>query len=92
MKINIHPGEILLHDVIEPLGISQRRLAAAMAVPVSRINAIIKGKRSIEPDTAMRLARVLNTSPAFWLNLQARYDVVALEAKAEYDALEMLTA
>jgi addiction module HigA family antidote len=77
----IHPGEILLEEFLVPLGISQYRLAQAIAVPPRRINEIVHGKRSISPDTALRLSRALGTSDRFWINLQTHYDLdVQLEA------------
>jgi addiction module HigA family antidote len=72
---NIHPGEILLSEFLEPLGISQNALARAAAVPPRRINEIVLGKRSITADTAVRLAAALGTSERFWLGLQADYDL-----------------
>jgi antitoxin HigA-1 len=71
----IHPGEVLLHDFLEPLGLSQYRLAHDISVPPRRINEIVHGTRSITADTALRLARYLGTSDRFWLNLQGRYDL-----------------
>ena len=71
----IHPGEILLEEFLTPLGISQYRLAQAIAVPPRRINEIVHGKRGISPDTALRLARALDTTDRFWMNLQTRYDL-----------------
>ncbi len=71
----IHPGEILLEEFLEPLGISQYRLAKEIHVPPRRINEIIHGKRGISPDTALRLSRFFGTSERFWLNLQTRYDI-----------------
>lgn len=71
----IHPGEVLLHDFLEPLGLSQYRLAHDISVPPRRINEIVHGTRSVTADTALRLARYLGTSDRFWLNLQARYDL-----------------
>jgi addiction module HigA family antidote len=71
----IHPGEILLKEYLEPMGISQYRLAKDIRVPPIRINAIVHGKRSITADTALRLARYFRTSERFWLNLQVRYDL-----------------
>ncbi len=67
--------EILLEEFLNPLGISQYRLAATISVPARRINEIVHGKRSISPDTALRLSRALGTSDRFWLNLQNRYDL-----------------
>lgn len=71
----IHPGEILATEFLQPLGISQYRLATAISVPPRRINEIVHGKRRISADTALRLSRLLGTSEGFWLNLQARYDL-----------------
>jgi addiction module HigA family antidote len=71
----IHPGEILMEEFIEPLGISQYRLAKDISVPARRINEIVHGKRSITADTALRLARFFGTTERFWLNLQVRFDL-----------------
>ena len=75
----IHPGEILLEDFMKPLGLSQYRLAHDIGVTPIRISQIIKGKRSITVDTAMRLARYFSTSAAVWLRLQVRYDLEVAE-------------
>ena len=72
---NIHPGEILFEEFINPMEISQNRLANAMSVPPRRINEIVHGKRRITADTALRLAAVLGTSEKFWLGLQDDYDL-----------------
>jgi addiction module HigA family antidote len=71
----IHPGEVLLQEYLEPLGVTQHRLALAIGVPPRRINEIVHGKRRISADTALRLARYFGTTERFWLNLQSRYDV-----------------
>jgi addiction module HigA family antidote len=71
----IHPGEILLEEFLEPMGISQYRLSKGISVPPRRINEIVHGKRSITADTALRLARYFGTSERFWMNLQSRYDL-----------------
>jgi addiction module HigA family antidote len=71
----IRPGEVLLEDFLEPLGITQHRLAVAIAVPPRRINEIVHGKRRISADTALRLSRFFGTSERFWINLQSRYDL-----------------
>lgn len=71
----IHPGEILLEDFLEPMGISQYKLAKDISVPPRRINEIVHGKRSISADTALRLSRYFGLSERFWLNLQSRYDL-----------------
>jgi antitoxin HigA-1 len=71
----IHPGEVLYEEFLEPLGISQYRLAKSINVPPRRINEIVHGKRGITADTALRLARFFGTSEHFWMNLQVRYDL-----------------
>lgn len=71
----IHPGEILMEEFLEPLAVSQNRLAVASGVPPRRINEIVHGKRRITADTALRLARYFGTTDRFWLNLQIRYDL-----------------
>ncbi|KQR08933.1 MULTISPECIES: HigA family addiction module antitoxin [Xanthomonas] len=72
---NIHPGEILLEEFLEPMGISQNALARATGVPPRRINEIVLGKRGITADTAVRLAAALGTTERFWLGLQADYEL-----------------
>ena len=72
---NIHPGDILLHEFLEPMGISQNKLARDISVPPRRINEIVLGKRAITADTALRLARYFGSSEKFWLGLQDNYDL-----------------
>ena len=71
----VHPGEILKEEFLEPMGISQYRLAKDINVPPRRINEIVHCKRSISADTALRLGRYFKMSPQFWINLQAHYDL-----------------
>ncbi len=71
----IHPGEILAEEYLGPLGITQHKLAVAIAVPPRRINEIVHGTRRISADTALRLSRYFGTSERFWMNLQGRYDL-----------------
>ena len=71
----IYPGEILLEEFLEPMGISQYRLAKDISVSPRRINEIVHGKRAITPDTALRLSRFFGLSERFWINLQTRYDI-----------------
>ncbi|MEO5815686.1 MAG: HigA family addiction module antitoxin [Gemmatimonadaceae bacterium] len=71
----IHPGEVLLADFLEPLALSQYRLAQDVSVPPRRINEIVHGTRAVTADTALRLARYFGTTDRFWLNLQARFDL-----------------
>lgn len=75
----VHPGEVLLEDFMKPLGLSQYRLAKDIGVPALRISQIVNGKRSVTPDTAMRLAYYFGTSAAVWLRLQVRYDLEVAE-------------
>ncbi len=72
---NVHPGEVLLEEFLEPLHISQNRLAREIGVPPRRINEIVLRKRSVTPDTALRLSRYFGTSSRFWLGLQMDYDL-----------------
>ncbi len=71
----VHPGEVLLEEFLEPMGISQYRLAKDVSVPPRRINEIVHGKRGVTADTALRLARYFGTTERFWLNLQTQYDL-----------------
>jgi antitoxin HigA-1 len=78
----IHPGEILLEDVLKPLGMSVNQFAKALAVDAARLNYIVRGRRGITADSALRLSRYLGTSAKIWLNLQVDYDLrVAQQAK-----------
>jgi addiction module HigA family antidote len=71
----VHPGEVLLEEFLKPLGLSQNRLALNITVPPRRINEIVLGKRRITAETALRLGRYFDTTPQFWLGLQADYDL-----------------
>jgi addiction module HigA family antidote len=71
----VHPGEVLLEEFLRPMGISQYRLALAIGVPESRINAIVKGRRTISADTDLRLCRFFSLSEGFWLRMQASHDL-----------------
>ena len=77
MKVleNIHPGEVLLKEFLEPMGITAYRLSKETAIPQTRISQILKGKRRITADTAIRFERFFGTTAKFWLNLQASFDV-----------------
>ena len=70
-----HPGEILLEEFIKPLGITQYKLSKDIHVPQTRISKIVKGERSITPETALRLGQYFNMTAQFWMNLQANYDL-----------------
>ena len=71
----VHPGEILMEEFLEPLGISQYRLSKDIGVAPRRINEIVHGKRAISPNTALRLARYFGMTGTFWSNVQAHYDL-----------------
>jgi addiction module HigA family antidote len=75
----IHPGETLREDFLKPLGLSASRLSLELAVPVTRVNDIVRGKRAITADTALRLSRYFGTTPHFWMNLQANYELEKTE-------------
>ena len=80
----IHPGEILKRDFMEPMGLSDTALARAIGVTPARINEIVRGRRGITAETALRLARYFNTDARSWMNLQDRYELeVAARDKAE---------
>jgi antitoxin HigA-1 len=83
----VHPGETLREEFLKPLKLSANRLALALQVPLTRVTDVVRGKRAITADTALRLARYFKTTPQFWMNLQANYDLeVAQDARgAEID-------
>jgi addiction module HigA family antidote len=86
----IHPGEVLMEEFLEPLGVTQHRLAVQIGVPPRRINEIVHGKRRATADTALRLARYFGTTDRFWLNLQTRFDI-EIEKDNLGAALEAIT-
>ncbi len=71
----VHPGEILLHDFLEPIGLSQSALAEALSVTPMRVSQIVRGQRAITADTALRLSRYFGTRPGWWLDLQTHFDL-----------------
>jgi addiction module HigA family antidote len=77
----VHPGDVLLEDFMKPLGLSQYRVAAGIGVSPMRISQIVRGKRAVTADTALRLARYFGTTPGIWLRLQARYDLEVAQAR-----------
>jgi addiction module HigA family antidote len=77
----VHPGEMLREDFLDPLGLSQSRLAQAIGVPLRHINGIVHGTRRINADTALRLSRFFGLSDGFWMNLQCRYDIEVAKDK-----------
>ena len=91
---NPHPGEILKHEFLAEIGMSQNQLALAMRVPARRVNEIVRGKRRVTSDTALRLARYFAMSPQFWLGLQMDYDLDVAEdatgARIEREVAQMV--
>jgi addiction module HigA family antidote len=85
-----HPGEMLLEEFLNPMGLSQRELADAILVPYQRVNDIVNGRRGITPSTALRLGRFFNTSPDFWMNIQLRWEMY-FAAKAEKNVLKKIS-
>jgi len=79
-RLKVHPGEIIKHEFLEPLGMSATALARVSGIPANRLTEIIAGRRSVTADTAIRLARYLGTSVDLWLNLQANYDIAVADA------------
>ena len=89
----VHPGEVLLEDFLKPMGISRYTLARATGMPAQRIGDIVRGRRAMTADTALRLARYFDMEPEFWLNLQMRYELDrAVEALGERLAFEVQPA
>ena len=76
-----HPGETILEDILKPLGMSVNQLAKALGITAARLNDIVRGRRGITADTALRLERYLGTSAEFWLGLQLEYDLRIADAK-----------
>lgn len=92
----VHPGEILREEFMAPLGLSMNKMALDMRVTVTRIAEVVNEKRAITADTALRFARYFKNSPAFWMNLQTRYDLEVAEdesaAKIERDVQPLAAA
>ena len=90
----VHPGEILSEEFLEPMSVSQYQLAKSIGVPALRISQIVRGKRAVTADTALRLSRYFGLNDSYWLRLQARYDeqVVKQEIAQELARIEPLAA
>ena len=80
-RVTTHPGEVLAEEFLRPLGISRNRLAMDTHMPATRVGEIVRGRRAVSPDTALRLARYFGTSPEFWLNLQQQHDLSQVRAE-----------
>ncbi len=85
-----HPGEVLLEEFLKPYGMTQKELAERIGVSYPRVNELIRGRRGVTPDTALRLARLFGTSPEFWLNLQQAYDLYRARQRAGYKNIKPL--
>lgn len=86
-RISTHPGEILHHEYLVPLNLSARGLAIAIDVPPNRLTDLVRGRRGMTADTALRLGRYFKTDPRFWLNLQAAYDLSIAVSATDYSKL-----
>ena len=86
-RVPTHPGEILLEEFLRPLGITQVGFARHLGVPLQRINEIVRGKRGVTPETAWLLAQALDTTPEFWVNLQAMRDLAASRPARKLSAM-----
>ena len=84
-----HPGEMLLQEFLQPLGMTQRDLSSAIQVPYQRVNGVVRGKRGVTPSTALRLSRFFGTSRDFWLSLQLRWDLYHAE-RIEAEQIESI--
>jgi addiction module HigA family antidote len=84
-----HPGIVLREEYLEPLGITQTRLARDIGISYLRVNELVNGKRGVIPDTALRLAKYLGTTPEYWMNWQAAFDLQKADAEhhAEYEQI-----
>jgi addiction module HigA family antidote len=94
MRIRTHPGEILSEEFMQPLGLSANALGRVLDVPANRISDIVRGRRAVTADTAKRLAAAFSTTPQFWLNLQANYDLSVADADHhdEYEGIRPIAA
>jgi addiction module HigA family antidote len=86
-RLRTHPGEILAEEYMKPLGLSANALAQAIGVPGNRISDIVRQRRDVSADTAIRLGRFFDVDPRFWLNLQAAYDLSRAENEHDYSRL-----
>jgi addiction module HigA family antidote len=87
VRVRTHPGEILAEEFMAPLGLSARALGAAIGVPANRISEIVRQRRDVSADTAIRLGRYFGADPRFWLNLQTAHDLSKAEAEHDYSKL-----
>lgn len=88
-RIPTHPGEILLEEFLKPAGITQVAFSKHIGVPIQRVNQLIKGKRGVTPETAWLLSQALGTTPEFWMNLQASFDLVSAKPERTVETLSL---
>ncbi len=88
MRVKTHPGEVLGEEFMKPLGLSANRLAEEIGVPANRLSEIVRGRRGVTADTAIRLGRRFGTTPDFWMNLQASHDVSLALHTNDYSAIK----
>jgi len=91
-RVTTHPGTILLKEYLEPMGLTQKELADHLGIPIQRVNEIVRGKRGVSPDTAWLLSGAFDTSPEFWLNLQAMHDLSSHRPGKEITPLKAVQA
>lgn len=89
-RIRTHPGDMLYHEFMEPLGLSSRALARRMDVPANRISALVKGERGMSADTAIRLEKALGMSAQFWMRLQASHDLSKALVEGDFSRVERI--
>ena len=87
----MHPGKVLKELYLDPLGMGEIALARRLGVPRTRIERLVKGVTGMTPDTALRLARAFNTTPAYWMNMQTNYDMAAASKEVDVSRIEPLT-
>ena len=90
LQTPVHPGEVLKELYLEPLNVSSIELARRLRVPRTRIERLVKGKTSLTPDTALRLARLFNTTPAYWINMQTNFDMSLAAQTIDIAEIEQL--
>lgn len=91
-RVTTHPGTILLKEYLEPMGLTQKKLADHLDIPIQRVNEIVKGKRGVSPDTAWLLSEAFDTSPEFWLNLQSMHDLSSNRPNRHIKSLKIVQA
>jgi antitoxin HigA-1 len=87
VRVRTHPGEVLREEFMLPLGLSARAVAEAIGVPSNRLSEIVRGRRDVSADTAIRLGRYFHTDSRFWLNLQSAYDLSKAESMTDYSRI-----